>query len=113
MLRRLRKGQSTAEYAIVIGLVIAAAVGMQVYVKRSIQAKIKDAADYNDSSASSMLTTSQYEPDYATSGPITSIRDVTEQANTSTGGGVVRTILGTGDVSTKTGTSYIAESNQK
>ena len=45
MLRLLRKGQSTAEYAIVIGLVIAAAVAMQVYVKRGIQGKVKDLTD--------------------------------------------------------------------
>jgi len=55
MLRRIR-GQSTAEYAIVIGLVIAAAVGMQVYVKRSLQGKIKDAVDYNDPQAASNIT---------------------------------------------------------
>ena len=45
MSRRSSKGQSTAEYAIVIGLVIAAAVAMQVYVKRGLQGKIKDATD--------------------------------------------------------------------
>ncbi len=45
MLRRLRKGQSTAEYAIVIGLVIAAAVGMQIYVKRGEEGRLKQTAD--------------------------------------------------------------------
>jgi len=49
MLRQSRKGQSTAEYAIVIGLVIAAAVAMQVYVKRGIQAKVKGAVDFDPS----------------------------------------------------------------
>ena len=47
MLKLKRKGQSTAEYAIVIGLVIAAAVAMQVYVKRGLQGKMKDAVDDN------------------------------------------------------------------
>jgi len=49
MLRRLnhkRKGQSTAEYAILIGLVIAAAVAMQIYVKRGLQARVHDASLY-------------------------------------------------------------------
>lgn len=39
------RGQAIMEYAIVIGLVIAALLGMQVYAKRSIQASIKTAAD--------------------------------------------------------------------
>ncbi|MDP8259862.1 MAG: hypothetical protein P9L96_02510 [Candidatus Gygaella obscura] len=43
MLKNLwnKKGQSTAEYAILIGLVIAAAIGMQTYVKRGMQAKLR------------------------------------------------------------------------
>lgn len=106
MLRRLRKGQSTAEYAIVIGLVIAAAIGMQVYVKRSIQGKIKDAVDTNDPAAT-FLTTKQYEPLYATTEDMVSKRDAEEKATTSTGGGIVRAITGE-DVSERTGTTKIS-----
>lgn len=40
-----KKGQSTAEYAILIGVVIAAAVGIQTYVKRGLQAKFKTEVD--------------------------------------------------------------------
>jgi len=39
------KGQSTAEYAIVIALVLGAAVGMQTYVRRTLQARVADATD--------------------------------------------------------------------
>lgn len=99
MLRLMRKGQSTAEYAIVIGLVIAAAVAMQIYVKRSLQAKVKDAVDYNDPAAS-ILKTTQYEPYYAGSA-MTSTRAATDTENTALGGGVSRT---TTDTSTRTGT---------
>lgn len=42
---RSRKGQNTAEYAILIALVVAAAVAMQTYVKRGAQARVKDSAD--------------------------------------------------------------------
>jgi len=42
-LNRKTKGQSTAEYAILIGLVIAAAVAMQIYVKRGLQGRVHDA----------------------------------------------------------------------
>ena len=45
MMFRNRKAQSTAEYAVVLSLVIAAAIGMQVYVKRGVQARIKTTAD--------------------------------------------------------------------
>ena len=64
-----KRAQSTAEYAIVLGLVIAAVVAMQVYVKRSIQAKVKDASDVVTAQTggvgTSVLTnTKQYEPYY-------------------------------------------------
>lgn len=109
MLRRLQKGQSTAEYAIVIGLVIAAAVAMQVYVKRSIQGKMKDAADYNDPAAVGIGigSTGQYEPDYASTENMVSTRDATEVATTEKGGQITREIEGQ-DVSSRTGTTRIA-----
>lgn len=44
MLIKLRKAQSTAEYAILLSLVVAAAMGIQAEVKRAIQARIHQAA---------------------------------------------------------------------
>ena len=41
----VRKGQSVAEYAILLSLVIAAAVAMQVYVRRGLQARMKKGTD--------------------------------------------------------------------
>lgn len=105
MLRRKSLGQSTAEYAIVIGLVIAAAVAMQVYVKRGIQGKMKDATDFNDPAAS-MLTTKQYEPNYATTTRMVTTRDAEEKTDTTKGGGVVRAITGE-EVTTRTGTQKV------
>jgi uncharacterized protein (UPF0333 family) len=106
MFRKSRKGQSTAEYAIVIGLVIAAAVAMQVYVKRGVQAKMKDATDYNDPQAAGILTTKQYEPDYMSTTNMVSTRKSEETATTSKGGGITRAIAGD-DTSTRTGTQTI------
>lgn len=106
MLKLLKKGQSTAEYAIVIGLVIAAAVAMQIYVKRGIQGKVKDAVDYTDPDAAGVVgMTSQYEPYYATS-TMTSTRTATDTEATATGGAVTRTAIG--DTSTRTGTQSVA-----
>ncbi len=111
MLRRLRKGQSTAEYAIVIGLVIAAAVGMQIYVKRGIQAKVADGVDYTDPTAAGQYgiggTLTQYEPQYTqTTAPMVSTRDSTEIKTVSKGGGVERKIEGIEETS-RTGTQVI------
>lgn len=39
------KGQSITEYAILIGIVSAAIMGMNVYVKRGVQAGIKQSVD--------------------------------------------------------------------
>jgi hypothetical protein len=57
MFRRLNKmAQSTAEFAIVISIVIGAIVAMQIYVKRALQARVRDASDG--------LGSGQYEPYY-------------------------------------------------
>ena len=45
LIKLRRKGQATAEYAILFALVVAAAMGVQSYVKRSLQARIFDAAN--------------------------------------------------------------------
>ena len=69
-MHRGRQGQSTAEYAILIAVVIAAVVGMQVYVKRGLQGKEKDVADHLTSTGSGTLAGTalkQYEPYYAES----------------------------------------------
>ena len=62
MLRKFKKkAQSTAEYSILFALVIAAAVGMQDEVRRSIQGKIKAALDQHLSPAGGFMS-GQYEP---------------------------------------------------
>jgi len=102
MLRRKKTGQSTAEYAIVIGLVIAAAVAMQVYVKRGIQAKIKGVVDYQPDK---MFTTGQYEPDYATS-DMNSTRNMTQKNEDKGAGNIERTL--SQDSSLRSGTQNTA-----
>jgi Flp pilus assembly pilin Flp len=111
MLRRLKKGQSTAEYAIVIGLVIAAVVAMQTYVKRGIQGKMRDASDApivvdgltTDNTMYGMDTVDkQFEPTYTSGTDLTSTREGTQYTAVSAGGGVERGISGS-DVSNRTG----------
>ncbi|MCU0666752.1 MAG: hypothetical protein MUF05_06635 [Candidatus Omnitrophica bacterium] len=71
---RLRKknGQSTAEYAILIGLVVGAALAMQVYVRRGLQGRTKDVVDHTGAAGdvggqTLEFTSGQYEPYYASS----------------------------------------------
>ncbi|MBF0523286.1 MAG: hypothetical protein HQL24_09560 [Candidatus Omnitrophica bacterium] len=83
MLRKLfknKKAQNTAEYAILISLVVAAIVAMQTYAQRSLQARIKDSAALMTSvkgdagtvtdwsgvtkTGNAIAATSQYEPYY-------------------------------------------------
>ncbi len=61
---RNKKAQQTAEYALLISLVVAAVIAMQTYVQRSIQARIHDASSYLTSQTSAMGNTEQYEPYY-------------------------------------------------
>jgi hypothetical protein len=104
MLRRKKIGQSTAEYAIVIGLVIAAAVAMQVYVKRGIQAKVKDAVDYKTADMTAAgITGTPFEPTYSSSN-MTSSRTSSVDTETKNYGEVVRTISADGEVSQRWGT---------
>ncbi len=67
MLKKLRnriKGQSTAEYAILIALVVAAIIAMQTYAKRALQAKVRDAVVYMKDQTVSLGNSIQYEPYY-------------------------------------------------
>jgi hypothetical protein len=90
-----KKAQSTAEYAIVIGLVIAAVVAMQVYVKRGLQGRIKDVVDHPGGggevgSADFAFTGKQYEPYYLSS-TSDSTQEATETENLEVGGAKSRT----------------------
>lgn len=92
MLRILRtkKAQTTAEYAILIGLVVAALVAMQTYVKRGLQGRVKDATDTFATQTTNLGSTTQYEPYYLQQA--SNVASTSTAAETTTlGGGVNRT----------------------
>ena len=67
MFRKLmknKKAQNTAEYALLISLVVAAIIAMQTYAQRSLQARIRDAGNYLAAQTSVLGNTTQYEPYY-------------------------------------------------
>jgi len=95
MFKLNRKAQSTAEYVIVLGLIVAAVVAMQTYVKRGFQGRIKDAVDYVDQTSGNttlnIFKSGQYEP-YYMSTTFESNRDAQQSDVMSTGGGLERTL---------------------
>jgi Flp pilus assembly pilin Flp len=67
MLRKLlknKKAQNTAEYAILISLVVAGIIAMQTYAQRALQSRVRDASSYMTDQTSSIGTSKQYEPYY-------------------------------------------------
>ncbi len=70
MFKKLLKSklaQTTAEYALLIALVVAAVIAMQTYAQRAIQARIRGAAQYMVNGTSQLGNVVQYEPYYTES----------------------------------------------
>jgi len=65
MLIKYKIAQITSEYAILVAVIVAALMAMQIYTKRAIQARVKDAIDYPVTSGA--FNTGQYEPFYVDS----------------------------------------------
>ena len=100
---RTRSGQSMAEYAIVLTVVIGAIVAMQLFVKRGLQGKVKDAADLVVVPGGA--GTKQFEPDNASSSyTVTQSQKGRDDYNT--GGGVFRDTEK--EETTRTGKSEVA-----
>lgn len=62
-----KKAQNTAEYALLIALVVAGVIAMQTYAQRALQARVRDAALYLTNQTSELGQTNQYEPYYLSS----------------------------------------------
>ena len=65
-----KKAQNTAEYALLIALVVAAVIAMQTYAQRALQARIHDVSQYMAKTTSDNGTignSTQYEPYYMSS----------------------------------------------
>jgi len=60
MLRVRARGQSTLEYVILIGFVVAALIAMGVYMKRGIQGRLRESTDQVGEQYSAGNTTSKY-----------------------------------------------------
>ena len=110
-------GQTTAEYAVVLGVVIAAIVGMQIYVKRGMNARLKDASDSSMSAMWANLgktgtpapNDQQYEP-YYTSSDYNATQSAAHKEKVSTGGVVTRSDIS--ETTTRTGSQSVSAADQ-
>ncbi|MBF0479875.1 MAG: hypothetical protein HQL26_10370 [Candidatus Omnitrophica bacterium] len=67
MLKRIcqnKRAQNTAEYAILISLVVAGVMAMQQFAQRALQARERDASVFLAKSTNGIGNTVQYEPYY-------------------------------------------------
>ena len=64
-MKQRNRGQSTAEYAVLIAVVVGAVIAMQLYLKRGIQGKLKGGMD--QVAIPGTNAPAQYEPYYAES----------------------------------------------
>ncbi len=62
-----RKAQNTAEYALLIALVVAGVIAMQTYAQRALQARVHDASQYMATQTNVIGGNTQYEPYYMSS----------------------------------------------
>ena len=64
-----RKAQNTAEYALLIALVVAGVIAMQTYAQRALQARIHDVSQYmaSNTGVDGIGNSTQYEPYYMVS----------------------------------------------
>lgn len=63
-LHKNKKAQNTAEYAILIALVIGAVVAMQTYAQRALQARLRDASTQLTIQTTQLGNSLQFEPYY-------------------------------------------------
>jgi Flp pilus assembly pilin Flp len=96
MFRKLmknKKAQNTAEYAILISLVVAGIIAMQTYAQRALQARVRDAGQYLATSAPLGDSTVQYEPYYlSTNYDVTRSENETQILDTRVIGGVTQEV---------------------
>lgn len=95
-IRLNKRAQSTAEYAILIAIVIGAVVAMQVYVKRGLQARVRDVVDDvtlggQATDAQDIFSGGQYEPYYTVGSTALTNQTANEAEDLKTGGAVART----------------------
>ncbi len=105
-----KKAQSTAEYVIVLGLIVGAVVAMRAFVTKGLQGRLRDATNYVENPTIGNVTTNiftgaQYDPYYLGSDFDTEQRANESENITTAGGDITRTT--TEEFSNRTGNQTI------
>lgn len=100
MFRRNLRGQSTLEYVILVGFVVAGLIGMGVYMKRGFQGRLRESTDQ---------VGQQYSPGYSTSN-YTTTTNISQSENVNAG---VTTTNITQNEQQRTGSENIADQSQE
>jgi uncharacterized protein (UPF0333 family) len=95
----MRKGQSTLEYVILLGFVVAALIAMGIYIKRGMQGKLRESSDQIGEQYSAAHTVSNF----------TTTNDM-NQKETVKSGGVTHTDI-TQNKQVKTGSETVSALN--
>ena len=95
-----RKGQSTLEYVILVGFIIAALIAMAIYMKRGVQGKLRESTDQIGEQYEAGATTSLY-----------TVGTDIQQTETLTAGGHITTNIDH-NIQTRTGSETVAASGQ-
>lgn len=106
---RNRQGQSTLEYAVVIAIVVGALLATQIYIKRGLQGRLKQASD--DIGEQFSPGASTY--DYTTTSTVTSTEQtlpVQSKTDPISGTGIITglTTSTSNQTQSRTGTEYIS-----
>ena len=104
-----RRAQSVVEYAVLFSVVAAVIIGMQLYVKRGAQAKLKQVSDHlahTTGEGANVLNPAtqvkeQYEPYYTAAGAFTTTSSSAQNEARTVGG--VTTRSGIKDTTSRTG----------
>ena len=103
-----KKAQNTAEYAILIAVIIAATIGIQTWVKRGLMGRVRDVVNHVPAAgtvggATLTFTGEQFEPGYHTITGMATQRTGTEAKGLTAGGTRSRTLTNYG-ISSRAGT---------
>ena len=104
-----KRAQNTAEYAILIALVVGGVIAMQTYAQRALQGRLRDASVKMRDDTNGLGNTLQYEPYYSNSSTTTTRNS--SKSTTQDGGSEYGTTSKTGNEQTTWNSSTVNSSS--
>jgi uncharacterized protein (UPF0333 family) len=102
-----KKGQSTLEYAVVIAIIVAGLIAMQVYIKRGVQGRLRQASD----DIGEQFSPGNTNTDYTTTSNVTSTETIRGGSLANKTMPTARTV--SNQQQNRTGSETVADSNNE